>query len=102
MFSLGLYELLIIFIMVLLIVPVKDLPKIARNCAKIFQKIKNIYSKICFDLEKLSVEFKEDDNFKTWEDRVEEKRAEYNININAINNLIDKENDTSKSQHDKK
>ena len=91
MFSIGLYELFIIIIMVLLIVPVRDIPQIIKKIIIIFQKIKDFISKIYLEFEKIGTKFKENDNFKIWEDRVEEKRAEYNINMDSINNLINEE-----------
>ena len=104
MFSIGFYELIIICVLVLLIVPAKDLPRIARYIAKLIHRIREVYNKVRSDFDKISTNILEEDNFKTWEDRVEEKREEYNINLNGINNFINSkiETNTNKSKHDKK
>ena len=104
MFSIGFYELIIICVLVLLIVPAKDLPKIAKYVTKLIHRIREVYSKVRSDFDKISTNIFEEDNFKTWEDRVEEKRAEYDINLNTINSFTSDEvkADINKLKYDKK
>ena len=82
MFSVGLYELFIICIIILIFIPIKDIPKIIKFINKLWKKIIKIYKKVS----DISDDILDDNNFKSWEDRVDEKRSEYYLNINNFIN----------------
>lgn len=86
MFSIGLYELFIICIIILVFIPIKDIPKIIKFISKLWKKIIKIYKKVRKQFSDISDDILDDNNFKSWEDRVDEKRSEYYLNINNFIN----------------
>ncbi len=86
MFGIGLYELVIILVITVIVIRPKDLPKIASKAGRIIQKLKKYFLQLRDDFNDISDAVMDEDNFKTWEDRVDEKRREYDLNVSEVIN----------------